>query len=117
MNEFNNIKKECIQRLGKKKTPTGKTAKPRPLRVTLPDEEFKLQILRNSNKIKKCHNFSKVYVKKDMTKQQHQQDFELRKEKYERKSAGEDVIIFNEKVILRTEHPNFKPSNTPNNQA
>ena len=47
-----------------------------------------------------------------MTRKQHQLDYELRKEKYERKTAGEDVIIFNEKVILRSEHPNFKPSTT-----
>ena len=113
-NEFQNIKKDCILRLGRKNTAADKSSKPRPrpLRVKLPDEDFKLHILKNSNKIKKCPNFPNVYIKKDMTRKQHQADYELRKEKYERKTAGEDVIIYNDKVILRTEHPNFKIFNT-----
>ena len=43
-----------------------------------------------------------------MTRRQQQAEFELRKEKQQRKKDGEDVIIYNYKVILRKEHPNFK---------
>ena len=44
-----------------------------------------------------------------MTRKQQQTEFNLRKEKFERKTLGEDVIIYDNKVILRQEHPNYKP--------
>ena len=49
-----------------------------------------------------------------MTKKQQLKEYELRNERKERLAKGEDVIIFDEKVILRENYPNFDPSKQRN---
>ena len=71
-------------------------------------------MLKNGRKLKKSVKFANVFFKKDLTRKQQEAEYRLRKEREERIAKGEDVIIFNEKVILRNEHPNYDPSKQRN---
>ena len=106
-NEGNNINQNNIQRLGKANPQTNKT---RPIKIQLPDESFKNNLLKNARKLRNTTKFKNVFLKNDLTKRQQQQEYDLRKEKKDRLLNGEDVIIYNDKVILRSLHPNFDPS-------
>ena len=54
---------------------------------------------------------TKIYIlKNDQTKRQQLLEYELRKERKERILNKEDVIIYDGKVILRSQHPNYDPS-------
>ena len=108
--EIENIKKDNLIRLGKFTSNSETSSKPRPLKVSLPDVDFKDSFIKNSRKIRNFPHFKNIHVKKDMTRRQQKFDFDLRKEKNDRKNAGEDVIVYNDKVILRTEHPHYKPT-------
>ena len=63
--EIEHLKQDNILRLGKKRFDNSDmTKKHRPIRVTLPDEDFKNEILKNSKNIRNSQNNSKVYIKK-----------------------------------------------------
>ena len=105
INEGNNIDCTSLQRLGK-----SNEQKKRPLRVVLPDEAFKDSILKNARKLRKTTKYNNIYLKSDQAKKQQLKEFELRKERKERILNCEDVIIYDGKVILRSQHPNYDPS-------
>ena len=107
LSEGNNIKNENIQRLGNNNQ---KSNKIRPLKVILPDESFKNQMMKNAKKLRRNAKFNNVFLKNDLTRKQQQLEFDLRQEKKQRTLNGEDVIIFDNKVIPRCQHPNFEPS-------
>ena len=107
INEGNNINSTSLQRLGKFNPNAQKC---RPLRVVLPDEAFKDSILKNAMKLRRTKKHNNIYLKSDQTKKQQLQEYQLRKERKERILNCEDVIIYNGKVILRSQHPNYDPS-------
>ena len=82
----------------------------RPLNVILNDESFKNQMMKNAKKLRRNAKFNNVFLKNDLTRKQQQLEFDLRQEKKQRTLNGEDVIIFDNKVIPRCQHPNFEPS-------
>ena len=51
-----------------------------------------------------------IYLKSDQTKKQQLHEYELRKERKERTLNSEDVIIYDGKVIMRSQHPNYYPA-------
>ena len=65
-------------------------------------KEFKTDIFKGSRELRHNERFNKIFIKKDLTRKQQKQEYELWKE---RKEAGEDVIIFNDQVIPRKDHP------------
>ena len=105
--ESQHLERNKIKRLGKLNP---SSTKARPLKIELPDEPFKNNLIQNGKKklkrLSKCNN---VFLKKDLTKKQQLFEYNLRKEKLERIAKGEDVIIFKEKVIPRSHHPNYEP--------
>ena len=106
---INQLTSENIKRLGKKSSSTDKEMnKARPLKITLPDENSKYKILRNSHKLKSFKQNEKIGLKPDLTKQQLSDERELRKELQRRRDLNKDVIIYKNKVILRAGHERLK---------
>ena len=100
-----------IRRLGKKKTPTSdedKSTKPRPIKITLPDESTKFKILKKSHKLKDYQENNKIGLKLDLTKQQQMEEKALRQELIKRREQQEDVMIFRGQVIKRADHEKLK---------
>ena len=100
------LDEEKVVRLGKKKERDENNAdntRPRPMKVTLPEEYLKFKILKNSHKFKTFAEHPKVGIKPDLTKQQQYEERALREELERRKKLKEDVMIFRGKVILRSD--------------
>ena len=105
----NQITENNIKRLGKKsQNPPDDNNKPRPIKLTLPDEPTKFKILKNSFKLRSYPQNNKIGLKPDLTKQQQYEERELRKELSRRKELKEDVMIFRGKVINRADHEKLK---------
>ena len=106
----NQLSENNIKRLGKKKPTTSDdvSTKPRPIKLTLPDEASKFKILKNSYKLKSFQDNNKVGLKLDLTKQQQCEERELRQELLKRREQNEDVMIFRGQVIKRSEHEKLK---------
>ena len=102
------LDEEKIIRLGKKKEDSASSARPRPVKVILPEEHFKFKILKNTHKLKNFTENPRVGVKLDLTRQQQIEEKELREELERRKKLGEDVMIFRGKVILRGDHAKIR---------
>jgi len=93
-----------IKRLGRKEKESTKT---RPIRVILPDEETKFEILQS------CHNlqdsvFSHISVQQDLTKEEQKKNYKLRQEVRDRNNNGENVCLYKGEIILKENHPNNK---------
>ena len=77
--------------------------KPRPIKVTLPSNQEKMKILKSANQLKGHRLYSKVGLSTDKTKKEREAHNELRKELAERRNNKEDVIIYKDQVMLRSE--------------
>ena len=95
------LKQKHSFRLGIKKP---NEPKPRPIRITLPDEQMKIMIFKGCKHLKDSA-FSHVSIQNDLNKVEQEKAFQLRKQLRERKIAGEDVCIFRNEIILRADHP------------
>ena len=104
------ISEDNIKRLGRKKeTSTEDNAsKPRPIKLTLPNEATKFKILRKSHKLKSYQGNNKIGLKLDLTKQQQIEERNIRQELISRRENKEDVMIFRGKVIKREDHERLK---------
>ena len=92
---------KMIKRLGIKKA---NATRPRPLLIILPDEDLKKAIFRGCKNLKKSP-FKDISVQDDLTKEQQEKNFQLRRELKERKEAGEKVCLFRGQIIQESEHP------------
>ena len=90
-----------IFRLG---TRDAASAKPRPIKVVLPDEEIKIDIFKGCQNLKDSP-FNHVSIQSDLTKTEQEANFKLRKECRERKAQGEEVCIYRGKIIPEAERP------------
>ena len=115
----NQLSENNIQRLGKKKPTTTDdiSTKPRPIKLTLPNEASKFKILKKSYKLKSYQENNKVGLKLDLTKQQQIEERELRQELIRRREQKEDVMIFRGKVIKRSEHETLKKEHSSGTNA
>ena len=77
------------------------TGRPRLLRLILRDKISKNALLESSRKLRTSRKFRDVYVNPDRTPMQAKEFKDLRDELHERKSNGEDVVIFRRRVIAR----------------
>ena len=91
-----------IQRVGRMSSGNA-----RPVRVRLADRSLKPQLLRQSKNLRKSSMFKQVYIHCDLTKVQQHERLQLRKELKERRAAGEDVVIYKDKVCPRDSLKNF----------
>ena len=92
-------------------------AKQRPVKLTLPDEKTKFQVIKNSFKLKSCSTYPKIGLRMDLTKKQQIEDKQLRQEVERRKANGEDVMIFRNRVIKREDHQKLKDEASANSKA
>ena len=95
---------KCIKRLGRKDKDSDKI---RPIRVILPDEETKFEILQN------CYNlqdsvFKHISIQQDLTKEEQKKNYKLRQEVRDRNKNGENVCLYKGEIILKENHPNNK---------
>ena len=98
------LQENKIVRFGRKKN--DKT-KPRPIKVTLPDGDMKLQIFRGCRNLKDS-DYKNISVQNDLTAEEREANYKLRQELRDRKEKGEEVIIFRGKIIPMSEHPRRK---------
>ena len=82
--------------------------KPRLLKVTCKDVKQKIEVLRKGKELRNSSAYKHVFINPDLTPMQQKEAFLLRNEMKRRKSQGEDVIIWHNKVILRSEMGNFR---------
>ena len=82
--------------------------RPRLLRVSGLTCRNKSHALKQRRKLKASDKFKKVYINSDLTRQQQEEDKELRKELRERRGLGENVVIYNNKVMHKNEIRNFQ---------
>ena len=104
--ELENLLKEenSIKRLGNKRA---EAARPRPVKVILPDVEMKKKIFKGCRNLKKSP-FRNVSIQDDLTKQEQEKNFQLRKQLKERKDNGEKVCIYRGQIIPEENHPAYK---------
>lgn len=86
-------------RLGKRPE-EGTDAKPRPLKVVFQSESAKKEVLEKAKKLRSTKN-CQIFIVQDMTPKERQRRKELVAERDYRKSQGEDVIIYMDKVVVR----------------
>ena len=91
-------------RLGKKRDDA---ARPRPIKIELPDDDMKRQIFRGCKNLKQTE-YRNVSIQNDLTRAEQEQNFKLRQELRERKEKGEQVCIYNGQVIQEKDHPRHK---------
>ena len=99
------LTKENVFRLRKKgnQGADAQTNKCAPIKVKLPNPKIKMSILSNGKKLKGHPKFGKVGIQMDMTKIEQEKHRALRTELNERRSNGEDVMIFDGQVILKSD--------------
>ena len=97
------VKIDSVFRLGK--VVEGKA---RPVKAILCSREGKMEILRKSRSLRNTDQFKRVFISIDKTKFQQSEWNKLRNEQVARKEAGEDVIIYGGRVVLRNSIQNFR---------
>ena len=116
-NTIKDLNTKNLKRLGDKSTDPNVTSKPRPIRVTFPDDKTKFKILNKSSLLKTLTSQQNIGLKPDLTKQQQKEDKELREELKRRKEQNEDVMIFRNKIIKREDHARLKKELASNSNA
>ena len=90
-----------IIRLGKREEKKeGEERKPRPLKVVFEEEKSKNEVLEKARTLRKTKH-ANVFIVQDLTPKERKQRKELVTERDQRKSRGEDVIIYQDKVVVR----------------
>ena len=74
---------------------------------------MKRDIFRGCKNLKDS-DLNHVSIQNDLTREEQEQNFKLRQELKERKQKGEKVCIFNNSIILESDHPRNKaPTSIP----
>ena len=95
------LEEKRITRLGNKKPDA---TRPRPLRIILPEEDIKIDILKGCSNLKDSP-FSHISVQQDLTIAEQKKHYQLRKECRERKDKGEKVRLYRGKIIVEQDSP------------
>ena len=99
--QFNKSSIENVIRLGRRKGNEDQKSGPRPIKVTLKDGNHKSAILKYAWRLKDSKNLRKVGISPDETIKERNERKALRNELEVRKKKGEDVIIFQGKIVPR----------------
>ena len=91
-----------VRRLGKPNK-----NRPRLLRVSLSSICTKMEVLRKSKSLKHSR-FQEIFIQPDLTPFQQAIEQSLRKELKERREKGENVVIYNSQVCLRSDLRDFR---------
>ena len=96
-----------VFRLGRRNDGDG--ARPRPVKVVVPEQESRQKILQNVRKMKDYKKFTKIGLCHDKTKKEIEEDRKLRAElKEKRQSSNLDYTIFNRQVVLKEDIPSIR---------
>ena len=97
--------KENVFRLGPKRDHIDKSKpKPvRPIKIKFQSFEQKMNVLKNARKLRDHPKFGKVGLQVDMTKAEQEDHRALVLQLKDRKSKGEDVMIYNGECILKSD--------------
>ena len=98
-----------VIRLGKPRTPSEEypNPRPRPIKVILRNPQEVSLLRNNARKLKDNNGLNHVGISADKTWKEREEEREVRQEYNKRKHEDkEDVIIYNNKVILRSQRPN-----------
>ena len=95
--------------------------KPRPIKVTLKDPSHVLLLKKNARKLKDNDGLKHVGISEDKTFKEREEDRKLRTALIKRRNDGEDVVIYNKTVILRSDIAKVRESSvgmaTTNSEA
>lgn len=84
------------------------TGKPQLLKVILSSVKSKHEIIHKAKQLKSLHGYRQVYINPDRTPLQQLQHKKLLEEWKSRREAGEQVVIFKQKVVARETLKNFR---------
>ena len=82
--------------------------KPQLLKVIMDSVESKHEIMRKAKQLRNIQEYRQVYINPDRTPLQQLQNKELLEEWKARRDAGEQVVIFKQKVVARESLKNFR---------
>ena len=89
------------------------TKKPRPILVELKNQEHRNKILRKAKTLYDHKEWKGVYINRDMTAREREEEYQLRKELREKRLKGEtNLVIKNGKIIMREGNPREKSLST-----
>ena len=96
---------KSVVRCGRKREANAQypNPRPRPIKVTLKDPSHVLIIRKNARKLKDNDGLKHVGISEDKTFKEREEDRKLRATLIKRRNDGEDVVIYNKNVILRSE--------------
>ena len=98
------LDKQKTYRLGKRRE---ENARPRPIKIQLPDEDIKKQIFRGCRNLRQSA-YNHVSIQNDLTKDEQEKNYRLRQELKQRREKGEQVCIFNGQIIDEKDRPRRK---------
>ena len=96
-----------IKRIGERRKPSSAnpTPRPRPIKVTLSENETRDKILRQARKLKDS-KYKTIGISADKTRKEREHDLTVRKEFLRRKNDdGEDVVLYKGEIFKRSEAP------------
>lgn len=91
--------KEKMTRLGKRKTDA---ARPRPIKLTLKNQQQRNKILKASRKLKENNIYNNVNISHEKTRKEKEEYQKLKVELTEKNKGGNNYVIFKNEVVLRT---------------
>ena len=95
------LEEKKIYRLRRKEK---ESTKIRPIRVILPEEDIKFDILKGCSNLRNSV-FSHISVQHDYTKEEQKRNYNLRKELKERIEKGENVCLYRGEIINKEDRP------------
>ena len=110
--ETSGITSKSVTRCGNRRVPNEEfpDPKPRPIKVVLQSPSDVLLIRKNARKLKDNEGFKHVGISEDKTYQERMEYRQLRIDLQKRRDNGDDVVIYNGEVKLRSDLPNHKRS-------
>ena len=78
------------------------------LKIRYKESRIRDSVLRKNKTLRNCEDFKKIFINPDLTPLQQREQQKLRSELQERRDLGQDVMIFRNRVINRSQRPNFR---------
>lgn len=100
-------------RMGEMTDRSGKVrATPRPVKILFPCRSAQASFLRAARSIRSSAHYPQVFVRPSLTKQQRKEAFDLRVKRREMVKAGQDVVIYDGRIMERNAVAQYRASRT-----
>lgn len=100
-----NFDESNVSRMGRKKT--GEGNRPRAIKIQFTNVDKKMKILKNAKLLAQHDTFKKLGLSTDKTEKEREEHKTRRREVSERNAKGEDLIIYRDKIMKRSERPTY----------